>query len=164
MSVFMTASFVICLLPTHNALEMSSTSLAVASSNVISDFSLTSILIWPTVNLYPGPQDQDMGQKNRGSWAKHSHQGQAPGAAQTVQPWDTSDSDHRLLQGRQVGWGVLSRSSQVELERDVALERCVGTVRISKGRDLNLFSQGHREKEAARGDTMCVFISRVMRS
>lgn len=103
----------------------------------IKDVSSSGTLVWPTINLYPRPPDQDVGRKNRGSRAKRDHQGQAPEAGQMVQPWDALESDQRLLQGAQVGWGgLMSWSSQVELERDVDLERCDGTVGISKGQDL----------------------------
>lgn len=99
-------------------------SLAVSSgSTSTNDFSSSSSLVWPTVNLYPRPQDRNGGQKNRGSGAKRGRLGRATGAAQMGQPWDALESDQSLLQGGQVGRGVLSRSSQVELERDVELER-----------------------------------------
>lgn len=99
-------------------------SLAVASGSAnTDDFSSSSSLVWPTVNLYPRPQDQNDGQKNGGSGAKRGSLGCPPGAGQMGQQWDTSESDQHLLQGGQVGRGVLSWSSQVELERDVELER-----------------------------------------
>lgn len=54
--------------------------------------------------------------------------------------------------------GALSRSSQVELERDVELERWVETVGISKGQDLCWFSQEYRVGETAQGACMCVCV------
>lgn len=89
-----------------NPLEMSSASLAVASgSSNTDDFSSSTSLVWPTVNLYPRPQDQDDDQKNGGSGAKRGRLGRAPGAGQMVQPWDALESGQRLLQGGQVGRG-----------------------------------------------------------
>lgn len=62
-------------------------------------------LVWPTVNLYPGPQDQEDGHKNWCSGAKRGRLGRAPAAAQMGQPWDALQSDQHLPQGGQVGWG-----------------------------------------------------------
>lgn len=93
------------------------------------DFSSSSCLVWPTINLYPRPQDQDTGQKN-GCLAANCGQHR----------WFSHGTRQNLISAsfRADRWarGVLSQSAQVELERDVALERCVGTVGISKGQDL----------------------------
>lgn len=86
------------------------------------------------------------------AWARQQQQNR------WVQPWDTLQSDQHLLQGGQVGWGALSWSSQVELERDVELERWVETVGISKGQDLCWFSQEYRVGETAQGACMCGWV------
>ena len=99
-------------------------SLAVVSRDSNTDrFSSPSSLVWPTVNLYPGAQDRDGGQKNLSSGAKCGSRGRAPAAGQMGRPWDALEPDQDLPRGGQVGWGVWSQSSQVELERDVELER-----------------------------------------
>lgn len=72
----------------------------------INNVSSSCTLVWPTINLYPKPPNQDVCRKNRGSGAKRDHRGQAPEAGQMVQSWDALESDQRLLQGGQVGWGV----------------------------------------------------------
>lgn len=82
---------------------MSSTPFAVVPD--INNTSSPGILVWPTINLYPKPANQDVCRKNRGSGAKCDHRGQAQEAGQMVQSWDALESDQRLLRGGQVGWG-----------------------------------------------------------
>ena len=84
---------------------MPSASLTVPPGSTNTDNLSSSSLVRPAVNLYPSAQDQDDGQKNWGSGAKHGRLGQAPGAGQMGQPWDTFESGQRLLQGGQVGRG-----------------------------------------------------------